>query len=280
MVDKDLERSCSFALFPRGRVRCHRARSRQVLPDKHPSPSRSVLAAAAACAQYPGQNPRRPRDTPDLRAIAVLEWTGDEGKPKTSRLVPITVYDGQALQDGNVYLARPQPLALGNEVEYELEKNGTAYRPLRHQECRPGAGLVGRLRCMEAAAIRQNRRSQARSWMTASMPMTTSQSCIANMRQLRKQPGLRHPVRRRSAPSDPDRPTLHKKTGTDDSTTSQLQHQPCARSQTARPFTRRTPTTASSSTESRRSDRPVLHKNASAGNCRFERRRAPRQHRS
>ena len=84
----------------------------------------SRLLAAAACAQYPGQVAKKSKDTPDLRAIAVLEWTGDEGKPKTSRLVPITVYDGEALQDGNVYLARPQPMALAGEVEYELEKNG------------------------------------------------------------------------------------------------------------------------------------------------------------
>ena len=82
------------------------------------------LVAAAACAQYPGQVTKTSKDTPDLRAIGVVEWTGDAGKPKTSRLVPITVYDGEALQDGNVYLARPQPLALAGEVEYELEKNG------------------------------------------------------------------------------------------------------------------------------------------------------------
>lgn len=76
-------------------------------------------------AQYPGQITKKSKDTAELRAVAVLEWTGDEGKPKTSRLVPITVYDGDALQDGNVYLARPQPLALAGEVEYELEQNGT-----------------------------------------------------------------------------------------------------------------------------------------------------------
>jgi hypothetical protein len=82
------------------------------------------MAAAAALGQYPGQVANKSKDTPELRAIAVLEYTGDEGKPKSSRLVPITVYDGQALQDGNVYLARPQPLALAGEVEYELERNG------------------------------------------------------------------------------------------------------------------------------------------------------------
>lgn len=82
------------------------------------------LAPAALMAQYPGQITKKSKDTPDLRAVAVLEWTGDAGKPKTSRLVPITVYDGEALQDGNVYLARPQPLALAYEVEYVLEQDG------------------------------------------------------------------------------------------------------------------------------------------------------------
>ncbi len=84
------------------------------------------LASLAAGAQYPGQVTKKSKDAVALRAIAVLEYTGEEGKPKTSRLVPVTVYDGQELQDANVYLARPQPLALAGEVEYELEKNGKA----------------------------------------------------------------------------------------------------------------------------------------------------------
>jgi hypothetical protein len=82
------------------------------------------LIAAAAFAQYPGQITKKAQDTPTLRAVGVVEWTGDPGKPKTSRLVPITVYDGQALQDGGVYLARPQPMALDAQVEYILEENG------------------------------------------------------------------------------------------------------------------------------------------------------------
>ncbi len=63
-------------------------------------------------------------DAPVLRAVGVLEWTGDAGKPKTSRLVPITVFDGDQLQDGSVYLARPAPLAVESGVEYILQKDG------------------------------------------------------------------------------------------------------------------------------------------------------------
>lgn len=81
------------------------------------------LAGTAAYAQYPGQI-KDSKDTPKLRAVGVLEWTGDPGKPKTSRLVPITVYNGEALHDGGIYLARPHPMAVDNDVEYVLQKNG------------------------------------------------------------------------------------------------------------------------------------------------------------
>jgi hypothetical protein len=84
----------------------------------------AVSLAATACAQYPGQVTKNSKDSPELRAISVLEWTGEAGKPKTSRLVPVAVLDEGQLQDGGIYLARPQPLALAGEVEYELQQDG------------------------------------------------------------------------------------------------------------------------------------------------------------
>jgi hypothetical protein len=83
-----------------------------------------ALATPPAGAQYPGQISTANKNAPDLRSVAVLEWTGDETHPKASRLVPICVYDGQQLQDGGIYLARPQPLALDPETEYKLKQNG------------------------------------------------------------------------------------------------------------------------------------------------------------
>ena len=84
----------------------------------------TLAAALPALAQYPGQVQKKSKDNAQLRAIAVLEWTGEAGKPKACRIVPVTVYDGQQLQDAGVYLARPQPLALAGEVEYQLKDNG------------------------------------------------------------------------------------------------------------------------------------------------------------
>ncbi|HWG22259.1 MAG TPA: hypothetical protein VG225_17170 [Terracidiphilus sp.] len=83
-----------------------------------------LFCSIPALAQYPGQVSQKSKDVPQLRAIAVLEWTGEAGKPKACRIVPVSVYDGEKLQDGGLYLARPQPLALAGEVEYELKENG------------------------------------------------------------------------------------------------------------------------------------------------------------
>jgi hypothetical protein len=84
----------------------------------------AALVALPACAQYPGQVAKPGKDTPELRAVAVLEWTGDEQHPKASRIVPVSVFDGHELQDGGIYLSRPEPLALEGEVEYELKQDG------------------------------------------------------------------------------------------------------------------------------------------------------------
>ncbi len=92
--------------------------------------SAALVATLPLCSQYPGQVTKNSKDSPELRAIAVLEWTGEAGKPKASRLVPVAVLDqsrilADQLQDGGVYMARPEPLALSGEVEYELQQNGS-----------------------------------------------------------------------------------------------------------------------------------------------------------
>jgi hypothetical protein len=85
----------------------------------------ALVSPMAAWPQYPGQVSKKSKDAaPELRAVAVLEWTGDLGKPKAARIIPVTIFDGEKLQDAGIYLARPQPLALTGEVEYELKQNG------------------------------------------------------------------------------------------------------------------------------------------------------------
>ena len=85
----------------------------------------ACLIAVSAAAQYTGvATTKKKANTPELRAVAVLEWTGEAGKPKSCRIVPITIFDGEKLNDAGIYLARPQPLAISGEVEYQLKDNG------------------------------------------------------------------------------------------------------------------------------------------------------------
>src|SRR3954453_740621 len=60
----------------------------------------------------------------ELRAVGVLEWIGEAGKPSASRLIPVAVFTGDRYQDAGVYLARPEPLAVQRDTEYELQQGG------------------------------------------------------------------------------------------------------------------------------------------------------------
>ena len=83
-----------------------------------------IILTAPVFAQYPGKVTKGTKADPVLRSVAVLEWTGEAGKPAASRLVPVTVFDGEQLNDGTIYLSRPEPLALASGVEYELQTAG------------------------------------------------------------------------------------------------------------------------------------------------------------
>lgn len=61
-----------------------------------------------------------------VRAIAVYEYTGEEGKATASRLVPISLFINDGLQDAGVYLAQPVPLAINTGNIYEVQKAGVA----------------------------------------------------------------------------------------------------------------------------------------------------------
>jgi hypothetical protein len=84
----------------------------------------ALFLTFSAGAQYPGQIAKPETNAPDLRAVAIFEWTGDEAHPKNGRLVPICIYDGQDLNDAGVYLSQPEPLALQSDVEYQLQHDG------------------------------------------------------------------------------------------------------------------------------------------------------------
>ena len=86
----------------------------------------ALACAGVLWAQYPGRvaTQQKPSATSTLRSVAVLEWTGERNQPNATRLVPVSLFDGQHLQDGGLYLARPVPLALDSGTEYEVQGSG------------------------------------------------------------------------------------------------------------------------------------------------------------
>lgn len=84
-----------------------------------------AISSSAALAQYPGHiETEKKAEASSLRSVAVLESTGDPKHPSATRLVPVSLFDGERLEDGGLYLARPVPLALDSGTEYEVESSG------------------------------------------------------------------------------------------------------------------------------------------------------------
>lgn len=215
-----------------------------------------ILATASLCAQYPGQITKKSKDTPELRAVAVLEWTGDEGKPKTSRLVPITIYDGEALQDGNIYLAHPQPLALDGEVEYILQQDGKPF------------GLYD----IKNAGKEEGMWVGFGSWkpMPSAKPAPPKPIVDTGFDANDDKPVLhrKHPSDSGGGsgsgssgpPPDPDRPTMHRKTSSDDSSSSSSDSGSAPAPDPDQPTLHKKDSSSSSSN----SGGPVLHKHDEA----------------
>ena len=192
--------------------------------------SAALLGPLPAAGQYVGTVSKTDNSAPELRSVAVLEWTGEAGKPKASRLVPISVLDGGQLQDGGVYLSRPEPMSLFPDVEYVLQQDG---KPI---------GLFD----IDSAGQQLGSWIGLGSWkpMPAAKPKPTAAE-LAKTQFDDDEPGDGQPVLHRkhhaddapaagsgsgsgvgsgsgssdspAAPSDPDRPVLHKKADSSDS---------------------------------------------------------------
>jgi hypothetical protein len=171
-----------------------------------------LLAAMPAHAQYPGQIKKTDKDKESsvLRAVGVLEWTGEAGKPKTSRLIPLTVFDGERLQDAGIYLARPQPLAVQSGVEYILQRDGAKI------------GLFD----IQTAGQEQGEWVGFGKWKALPNSPSAAPVTVAKVDdEYDDKPTLHRKAHASdtaggstsSASADPDRPTLHKKTSSDDS---------------------------------------------------------------
>lgn len=85
-----------------------------------------VLGVAGFAAAAVGQTHVVKKPETVVRAVAVYEFTGEEGKATASRVVPVSVFINGGFEDGGVYLARPVPFSLDVGTVFELEKAGMA----------------------------------------------------------------------------------------------------------------------------------------------------------
>jgi hypothetical protein len=182
-----------------------------------------------ALAQYPGQVTKTPdkKALPTLRAISVYEWTGDLEKPKACRLIPVMVYDGEHMQDATVYLARPEPMAVAPEVEYELEENGRAVSLF---DVKNAAVVEGQWVGLGAPKpLPKPRQTRAKKPQVQIDDFGESDRPVLHRKHpQQKDTDSKSPDSTAdkgsdssaSAPDDPDRPHLHRKPATDDSSAS------------------------------------------------------------
>ncbi len=132
----------------------------------------SIAGVAAACAlpayaQYPGHvDEAKQQNGTHLRATAILEYTGDLGKIKESRLVPIVIWDGMQYQPGGLYLAQPAPLAVLSGTQYELETAGKPKGFFNIKDSEDLAGLWIGVGSFEAPPAPKPRASPAKSGHT------------------------------------------------------------------------------------------------------------------
>jgi hypothetical protein len=199
-----------------------------------------------------------------------VEWIGDDpGKPKNSRIVPVTVLDQGELQDGGLYLARPAPLALASEVEYELEQNGkpTGLFVVNHAGQEQGSWVgYGSWKPLPKPRRGPSPQDLAKTHFDDDVP--SDQPVLHRKHHADDAPssssgkGSGDSTSSGQAPADPDRPTLHKKT-TADSSSDTSSSNPSPAADPDRPTLHKKPPgddTATSSAAPDDPDRPVLKK--------------------
>jgi hypothetical protein len=190
----------------------------------------AATCALPAYAQYPGHvDEEKQQNGTHLRATAVLEYTGDIGKMKESRLVPIVVWDGMQYQPGGLYLAQPAPLAVLSGTQYELEAAGKPAGFFNIKDSEDLAGLWIGVGSFEAPPAPKPKASPAKSGHTyevrdvdpdkphfAHRPADEQNQDGAGASSGGTSSGTDAKAQN-APPVDPDRPTLHPRAGGSDS---------------------------------------------------------------
>lgn len=239
----------------------------------------AALLASAAHAQYQGTKPQKDTDSgPTLRATGVFEWTGDLDKPKAGRLVPIAVWDGSDYQPGGLYLAQPAPLTVLTGTVYELEKAGVSHGLFNVNGAENLGGswiAIGSVKPQVAAAKVKRATSRYAPQVVKDAGSSTAASDSGRPTLHRKGDSTTTSSGNSSGsstpsnppPSDPDKPTLHRRSGNDSTSGSDSGNSGSSgNTQTApevdpdRPTLHRKDSDSAQNPPSVDPDRPTLHK--------------------
>ncbi len=225
----------------------------------------AALIALPLLAQYPGQVTTKSSDkkTPTLRAISVYEWTGAIDKPNACRLIPVMVYDGEKMQDATVYLSRPEPMALAPEVEYELQLNGhsVALFDVKHAALVQGAWVgLGAPKPLPKPKVARSKKTQIKIDDFGD----TDKPVLHRKHPAKTSPDSKAPDSSSdsntpsTAPEDPDRPKLHRKPSTDNSSSTTSTNTGSGTSTNS--SSTDTTSTSITTTANNDPDRPQLHR--------------------
>ena len=183
----------------------------------HPRHSIGGLTLALLLAPLHAQTDKPASTTPVTRAIAVYEWTGDLAHPTAARLIPISLFIHNHLEDAGVYLAQPIPFALQPGNVYIIERAGQPLSALDLNTANnphgawAGYGRTLTLAEEAAATLTTNPGTPglaSETWVSTE-PNTTPTPSTKPKKQ-KKQPPQKAYVTAPTTPilDDPDRPTL------------------------------------------------------------------------
>jgi len=224
-------------------------------------PALLLLAfAPLAMAQYPGHiKPDEQKKPDEPRAVSILEWVGDPGKPVASRIVPLSVFVNGQYQDGGLFMAQPAPLTVENDTLYELQlagiPKGTFY-VAGGQEVDGAWFGYGKWKPLTPPP-------PPKKLAPSKVPPKVVQDNDPDRPHLKNSSPASSSGGSAAPANDPDQPTLHRSPNSSDSGQGNSQTTTTGNSGNGAPGT----TSPASSTSSNDPDQPTLHRRTDADNA-------------
>ncbi len=141
----------------------------------HLWPSLASLFFATVLAPLYAQTDHPASTAPVTRAIAVYEWTGDLPHPTAARLLPVSLFINNQLEDAGIYLAQPIPFALQPGTLYLLQRAGQTGVP----DGRPSPAGVETIGALNIQSAHTTPSATAPAWAAYGRFLTPTEAAAA-----------------------------------------------------------------------------------------------------